>query len=416
MRVPALRLHPRLLAAGQARTPRGSRHRVARFVAVACVASAASVVALGSAEQAGRPLPLARGADPATGVHYYTLDDASYLGDGAPVSARALELGPAAATLDVEFGKDGAQGRATVEAMAARRGALAAVNAGFFGTTGDPAGIYKVNGLLVSDTGRPRGAVAFMTSAGAPLQFDRVTARARLRIGRTIVPVTGVDTVRASRAVVVYTPRYGSAPRSAVSGAPGTEWTLDGSPLTVTAISASTAAKPASPAAVPSAGFVISASGPLPPALARLKKGDRVDVAATYTAALGTPIADWRRADDIIGGAGLLLWRGRAVAQWKAESLPMAGFVESRHPRTVIGRDRDGDTWLVVVDGRQPGHSAGMTLAELTAFARRLGLVDALNLDGGGSTTMVVRGKIVNRPSDPLGSRPVSDAIVVLSR
>lgn len=313
----------------------------------------------------------------------------------------------------MELGKDGTQGRATVEAMAARRGALAAINAGFFGTTGDPAGIYKIDGLLVSDTARPRGAVAFMRPEGSPLLFDRVTARARVRIGRAAVPITGVDTARGARAVVLYTPRYGAAARAT---GPGTEWTLDGSPLRVTAVTTSTPEAPAAPAAVPARGFVISAAGPVPPALARLKRGDRADVSFTYATALGTAPADWSRADDIIGGAGLLLWRGRAVAQWKEERLAANGFVESRHPRTLIGRDRDGDTWLVVVDGRQPGHSVGMTLDELRAFARRLGLVDALNLDGGGSTTMVVKGKTVNRPSDPIGARPVSDAIVVLSK
>jgi exopolysaccharide biosynthesis protein len=68
----------------------------------------------------------------------------------------------------------------------------------------------------------------------------------------------------------------------------------------------------------------------------------------------------------------------------------------------------------VVVDGRQPNHSVGMSLPELTDLARSLGLVDALNLDGGGSSTMVVKGEVVNRPSDPTGPRPVSDAIVVI--
>ena len=85
-------------------------------------------------------------------------------------------------------------------------------------------------------------------------------------------------------------------------------------------------------------------------------------------------------------------------------------------PLPVADPERTPDGRYVVVDGRQPGHSVGMSLPELTALSRRLGLVDALNLDGGGSTTMVVKGAVVNRPSDPLGPRPVSDAIVVLSR
>ena len=233
--------------------------------------------------------------------------------------------------------------------MARRRDALAAVNAGFFGTSGDPAGIFKLNG---GATTRTEGE--------------------------------------------------------------GVEWTLEGAPLRVTRIARATAASP-SPSAIPRAGVVLSASGAIPPALARLKRGAAVSLSFTYDTALGTAPADWQGADDIVGGAGLLIWRGTEITDWAAERLQGA-FVTTRHPRTIIGRDGEGDTWLVVIDGRQPGHSVGMTLTELTAFARRAAFVDALNLDGGGSTTMVVKGKIVNRPSDPIGPRPVSDAIVVLSR
>ncbi len=54
-----------------------------------------------------------------------------------------------------------------------------------------------------------------------------------------------------------------------------------------------------------------------------------------------------------------------------------------------------------------------MSLVELRTLARRLGLVNALNLDGGGSTTMWVQGQVLNRPSDPTGPRKVSDALLV---
>lgn len=342
----------------------------------------------------------------APGVTYYALDAPAYLGADAPISARMLELRTRDVRLDLELGKDGRQGRDTVPSMAARRGAIAAVNAGFFGASGDPAGLFKIDGLLVSDTARPRGAVAFARPDGAPLIFDRVTARARVRAGRANLPAS-VDTARGQRALVVYTPRYGAATRTAGDGM---EWTLSGQPLRVTAI------RHAGPSPIPAGGFVMSASGAIPPALARLKVRDRVEMAFTYATALGTSPDAWRRADDIVGGAGLLLWRGREVRDWKDEQLAAAGFVDARHPRTLIGRDRDGDVWLVAVDGRQPGHSVGMSLPELTALSRKLGLVDALNLDGGGSTTMVVNGAVVNRPSDPTGPRPVSDAIVVLKK
>ena len=70
----------------------------------------------------------------------------------------------------------------------------------------------------------------------------------------------------------------------------------------------------------------------------------------------------------------------------------------------------------MVGPARQPDSSAGMTLVELQRLARRIGLTDALNLDGGGSTTMVVAGTIVNHPSDPTGPRTVSDVLLVLPR
>ena len=68
------------------------------------------------------------------------------------------------------------------------------------------------------------------------------------------------------------------------------------------------------------------------------------------------------------------------------------------------------------VDGRRPDFSVGMTLHELARLCDRLGLRNALNLDGGGSTTLVVKGVVVNRPTDLTGPRAVSDAIVATLR
>jgi exopolysaccharide biosynthesis protein len=147
---------------------------------------------------------------------------------------------------------------------------------------------------------------------------------------------------------------------------------------------------------------------------------DRVTVDAdatppVYQPRLGSRAQEWSAAPDALSGAGLLLLDGREITDWKDEQVS-AGFDTTRHPRTMIGVDRSGAIWLVAVDGRQPWRSLGMTFAELKGVARRIGLTSALNLDGGGSTTMVVERWIVNHPSEETGPRAVIDALVVLPR
>ena len=145
---------------------------------------------------------------------------------------------------------------------------------------------------------------------------------------------------------------------------------------------------------------------------------DRVTVTGEgtqYETKLGSSRRDWARARHAISGAGLLLLDGREITDWTDEQIA-SGFDTTRHPRTVIGSDAQGAIWLVTVDGRNPEISLGMSFTELQRLARRLGLRSALNLDGGGSTTMWVGGRIVNTPSDAGGPRKVSDAILVVPR
>ena len=146
---------------------------------------------------------------------------------------------------------------------------------------------------------------------------------------------------------------------------------------------------------------------------------DRLTVSSrgrpSYKTLLGSSPRDWARAPHGISGAGLLLHNGRELTEWTDEKIA-AGFDTTRHPRTLIGSDAQGAIWLVTVDGRNPSLSLGMSFTELQGLAKRLGLRSVLNLDGGGSTTMWVHGKLVNHPSDPGGARKVSDAIVVVPR
>ena len=95
-------------------------------------------------------------------------------------------------------------------------------------------------------------------------------------------------------------------------------------------------------------------------------------------------------------------------------------FATSRHPRTAVGIARDGQRLiLVTVDGRRTPYSDGMNLRELAGLMQALGSDEAINLDGGGSTSMIVanaRGipRVVNVPSDSAGERPVGNALAIV--
>jgi phosphodiester glycosidase len=117
-------------------------------------------------------------------------------------------------------------------------------------------------------------------------------------------------------------------------------------------------------------------------------------------------------ASEVLGGFPRLLRGGENVLAQQANV--RAEFSERRHPRTAVGFARDGTTLLVVVDGRQPPYSDGMTLPELADLMRRMGALDALNLDGGGSSSLVVRGRVLNRPSDREGERAVGNALALV--
>ncbi|MES2124647.1 MAG: phosphodiester glycosidase family protein [Gemmatimonadota bacterium] len=116
----------------------------------------------------------------------------------------------------------------------------------------------------------------------------------------------------------------------------------------------------------------------------------------------------------LAGGQPRLVVNGRGLADTAlADAEATNANLRQRHPRSAVGFTRDSSTLLLVtVDGRQPA-SAGMDLLELSRLMLRLGAFEALNLDGGGSSTLIVAGEVVNRPSDREGPRAIGNALLV---
>ena len=136
--------------------------------------------------------------------------------------------------------------------------------------------------------------------------------------------------------------------------------------------------------------------------------------------------------DNILASGPTLIDEGKSVDHDaytkgmvdKAGGLPVGAFYTytQRHPRTAMGTDKKGRVYLIVVDGRAAGNAEGVTIAELTKVCVWLGLTDAINLDGGGSSTMwgknhgIISYPCRNKKFDHEGERRVSSCIVVKSK
>src|SRR6187397_503476 len=213
----------------------------------------------------------------APGVELFRTSDQSLVDPAGPIAAYLLKLDPAKVKLTSVLSNDEVMNAERVADIAARHGAIAAVNGGFFNIkNGEPMGLLKVAGELVSDNTLVKGAVIIRSPADAAttLAFDQLSAKMSVTFkdanGKPItLPIDGVDTTRERGKLMLYTPAYHADTDTAPAG---TDWILDGSPLTVVAIRTNEAKAP-----IPRKGAVLSFGGvDLPEPLEDLVEGAAV--------------------------------------------------------------------------------------------------------------------------------------------
>jgi hypothetical protein len=164
------------------------------------------------------------------------------------------------------------------------------------------------------------------------------------------------------------------------------------------------------PVAAADESAMLVASGDALPVVERLLPGDRVEIVTKL-------VPDRGPLRTVVGGWPRIVDAGRNIAL-AADSIEgtVPRFSRARHPRSALGISRDSATlYVVAVDGRQQT-SVGMTLEELADAMIALGAYEAMNLDGGGSTALVVRDSIVNTPSDANGERAVGNVVAITRR
>ncbi|MBN8246767.1 MAG: phosphodiester glycosidase family protein [Verrucomicrobia bacterium] len=290
---------------------------------------------------------------------------------------------------------------------------VAAVNGDFYQRdrphAGDPRGLQIANGELLS---APDGGAAFWTDAGGQPRTGPVRSRLQVEWPEGGHSPMGLNQERGPDDMVLFTeaagpstqtPRgrelilipEGSSPARPVRLAPGAQ---------VTARVREVREQGDTPIAPGT--WVLS----LGPEAARKHPVPAVGSLLTLSTATEPDLAGSRTA---IGGGPVLITQGRVqkIRAPEGEDSYVFTSMQEQHPRSAVGWN-DTHLFLVLVDGRQPGLSVGMTLEELARTLRDLGCTEAMNLDGGGSATLWADGRIRNSPCDGQ-ERPVANALVV---
>ncbi len=278
---------------------------------------------------------------------------------------------------------------------------IAAVNGDFYQMTGGGAGatvgLFVRGGELLS-LGNDRPAFAILSDGSPSIAEHRTAIEISAADGAIRLAPNRLNNDRGPNSLVLYTPSWAPSTGTNESGVevvllqagrltPNYRQTLQ-----VAELRDGRGNTP-----IPAGALVLSGHGDKAEALRKLRPGVVVEVVVRTRPEL--PVK------DAVGAWPILAQQGKNVYAPKES--------EPRHPRTAIGFDAD-EIVAVTIDGRRAGHSVGMTLPELAVFMHTIGCREAVNLDGGGSTTCWVRGSILNRPSDGR-ERSVANALALLA-
>ncbi|MBD8964670.1 phosphodiester glycosidase family protein [bacterium] len=274
----------------------------------------------------------------------------------------------------------------TVRNIAQRTNSIVAINGGFFKPqTGVPLGTLMIDKKIYTGPIYDRVALGIFKDG---YDVGRVQLDGKIIGNNQEIKIDNINQPRMlSSYILAYTRDWGKyAP---VSPQYGVQLQIVGNKIT---------AASANPLSIPENGYVLV--GPKSK-LGKLFGADYVDVEIKTN-------PKWENVQHIISGGPYLLKDNQIFIDMTAQKLQSIG---GRNPRTAIGYTEDNNLILVAVDGRE-GSSVGLTLVELAKLMKTLGCTNAINLDGGGSTVMYIKGQIVNHPHQP-GGIALSNALVI---
>ena len=351
-------------------------------------------------------------------THTSTLNEITYerhrrFQNSGPFSIHVLKIPKyASAATNLGLSRDRFLGLERLSSLAKRKNAIAGINADFFSSdrTSGCSGLL-VDGQILSSPINERSHFGFSSDRSAFI--DRARLDASLAFETTSgVEKTGViswvnkarDMVPSKDTIVAYTPFYGP---STLTNSNGTEVELrvdktvtPGSEIigTVVDVRYGTGNK-----AIPLNSIVLSGIGS-----GKTFLTNNIWIGATVRLNFNLK-PSWRDETKAIGGGPRIMRDGRVSVENEGFE---SNIVSKRHPRTAIGIDSQGNLIVLVVDGRMSFYSVGMTLAELAEEIKYHGAVDAMNLDGGGSSTLYFNGAVRNYPNEGKGERAINNALL----
>ncbi|MFA6450103.1 MAG: phosphodiester glycosidase family protein [bacterium] len=317
--------------------------------------------------------------------------------NGLPLHAHVVKISLSEPGIDIRpiLANNRLDSLETTASMARRTGASVAINGSFFNRSSSdpfPVGFMMINGRTVYFSHTYRSAFG-LTEQKVPL-FGYPKTRGIIYMEKTgeYFFLWGMNRKRRNDESLVFTPEYGAKTNTNENGR---EVRVSGERVVGLDYGDSL---------IPNDGFVLSLHGDSEKYFNWFKRGDSVRLYFVVDPA-------WLDVHNAITGGPMLLKNGECVLEQSKDENLRQGF-RGRIPATAIGSTADGQLLLVVIDGRQRKFSVGVTYWELAEFMKSFGAINAIGMDGGGSSSLVINGVTVNSPSDG-ASRAVSNAIGV---
>ena len=285
-----------------------------------------------------------------------------------------------------------ASGRQKLKAIASAHQAVAAINGGYFALDGSLIGNTRINGQTAGTTYFERTSLGFMPDGTLKLATSQYYGV--VEIAGQKAYLSGVNCQRGENNTILYNSLFGNYTGTNEFGK---EYVVQNGK--VIAINQANSF-------IPTDAQVISVHGTAQDAFAKVRIGDKISIGENFGPELDS-------ASTIVGAGPELLRNGQLHVTAVQEQFP-SDIAKGRAPRTALGIKADGKIILMVIDGRQ-SHSIGTTLTETAQLLQKFGAVNGFNLDGGGSSEMVLQGQILNSPSDG-GERPVGSGLILTRR